>query len=308
QRARECGRTTEVTQLGCELSTACQALSALQGEEAFELRAAHRARAKSRRESSGPVDDAVCGERTVPIARVQPGEPAEVEVLVDERTHELVQDRAALRGGRTPKQKLASTRVIPGARCRLGERERRVFAALRQPEPCVQNRVAASERRRVVAVAGASQELVVAPGRKGRSGNPVPNLQTRQPRRTLQQPASMRRVRSPRCRCGQERTNDNCNELLHGTSYRQRRLKAGVGITPVQSSRTWPRPRIHARGPTRPPSGSVSSTRRNPSGTGSSSRRSPGSRTSRSTRPTTSRSTTTGTSASQGSIRTRAGS
>ena len=61
------------------------------------------------------------------------------------------------------------------------------------------------------------------------------------------------------------------------TSYRQRRRKAGVGITPVQSARAWPRPRTRARGQTtRPPSGSASSTRRSPSARASSSRRSPG--------------------------------
>ena len=135
--------------------------------------------------------------------------------------------RAALRGRRASKQELASARVVPGARCCLGRRERRALQAARhQPEPCIQSRVDASERRRVVAVARrVDKSCVVARGRERRSGNARAERAdpTSAPHAAASRAVRRGELEAARRRSGQEPTNDNCNELLHGTRYRQRR-------------------------------------------------------------------------------------
>src|SRR2546426_6524675 len=152
---------------------------------------------------------------------------------MDERADELV-DHTGLRGrANSPQQELAGGGVVPGGRRPLGYELKRQ-AALRQSEPRVEARVDVSKPARIVAIRRTPVSGVVARGREGRRRNGPPNVQARKSRGLPQQRIAVRRRGSSRG-YGEQATNDNCNELLHGTSYRHGARRATGGIPPVES-------------------------------------------------------------------------
>ena len=110
----KCARAAEVAQLFREC-LAC-AETRLEFHETLERSATHGARTHARCERSGPVHDALRGDRAVAVAHAQFRDPPQVEVLVDEGADELVDD---------PRPSGPSARAEAGA-CAQQGRTRRV--------------------------------------------------------------------------------------------------------------------------------------------------------------------------------------
>jgi hypothetical protein len=121
QRSCEGARSTEVAQLRRERPARTEPGRRLELEETFERRSAENRRAHARGEGRSAFDDPLRRERSIAVPRAHPRDPLQPEILVDERTHELV-DHPSLGWGSCPTQQELSKRgVVP--RCRPTARQ-----------------------------------------------------------------------------------------------------------------------------------------------------------------------------------------